>query len=234
MAHGDGVPVERGSCRLNLEHGPDAMTYQQLGFLQGLMSSWQPWNLIRDVPEEESWSLTACNTAEERWGLIRDLCNKHRGEAREIQGSWRYVSRPFPVEAKFFHPQYCHTLREAKQLNTWTGKGKPASGGKGGKAGGKRASASGGRSGEENAFLARDSTNPDSGYWLREATVVGLPELFAKCGHMATAKDLYEWWGSARVLVTKRLHGVSNPVRREAAQRRYKETGYWGHGHGRR
>jgi hypothetical protein len=49
--------------------------------------------------------------------------------AREIHGSWRYLSTPFPEEEKFFHPQYCKSKREAQQRTTW--KGKPSSGGKG-------------------------------------------------------------------------------------------------------
>ncbi len=226
-----------------LDNGPDAMSKEQLNFLFGMMGSWQPKNLIREVPERESRTLSACVTEAERWGLIRDLSNKHRGEAREIQGGWRYVSKPFPVEEKYFHAQYCHLPIEAKQRTTGASwKGKPASGGKGGKAAlpGKAGSTSsshgkGGQKGpvsdgEENTFLARDSENPAAGHWLREATVIGLPELFAKFGGIATATELYDWWGGARVLVHKRLHGTSDPARQEAAIRRFKETGKWGHG----
>ena len=87
-----------------LENGPDEMSNRQLGFLQYMMRTWQPSDLIREVPEQESRTLSACGTEEERWGLIRDLCNNHRGEVREIHGGWRYVSRPCPTEAKYFHP----------------------------------------------------------------------------------------------------------------------------------
>ena len=192
----------------------------------------EPGHLITEVPEEEGRTLSAAarNSLDARWGLIRDLCNKHRGEAREIHGGWRFVPRPFPVEEKYFHAQYCHTAFEAKLRTSW--KGKPAAGGKGGSSsssgvkGGQRAPVS---DGVENTFLARDHKAPE-GHWLREATVTGLPELFAKFGHEATAKELYEWWGSARVLVHKRVHGASHPARREAAVKRFKETGHWGHG----
>ena len=86
--------------------------------------------------------------------------------------------------------------------------------------------ASGGNEG--NTFLMRDDSG--AGHWLREATVTGLPELFASFGHLATAKELYEWWGQARVIVHKRLHGGTAPARREAARRRYDTTGCWGWG----
>ena len=86
--------------------------------------------------------------------------------------------------------------------------------------------ASGGN--EENTFLMRDDSG--AGHWLREATVTGLPELFSSFGHMATARDLYEWWGHARVIVNKRVHGKTHPARRENARRRYEETGYRGFG----
>ena len=65
-----------------------------------------------------------------------------------------------------------------------------------------------------------------AGHWRREATAVGLPELFSSFGHT----DLYEWWGHARAIVNQRVHGATNPARRENARRRYEETGYWGFG----
>ena len=58
------------------------------------------FSLVREVPEEESRSLTASSsqslTAEGRWCLIRDLCQKHGSEVREINVSWRYLYTPFP------------------------------------------------------------------------------------------------------------------------------------------
>ena len=99
------------------------------------------------------------------------------------------------------------------------GKGKPASGGKG----------EGKPANEENTFL---KPHYGGGHWLRMATVTGLPELFSSFGHLASARELYEWWGQARVIVHKRQHGASHPARREAARRRYAETGRWGFGWG--
>ena len=153
---------------------------------------------------------------------------------REINGSWRYLNTPFPTEDKYFHAQYCLTKEEAKKHTPWMGKpgskgkgaGTPGSKGKGaGKpaSGGKREPAQG-----DNTFLRHADSG--AGHWLREATVTGLPELFASFGHLATAKELYEWWGQARVIVHKRLHGGTAPARREAARRRYEATGWWGWG----
>ena len=84
--------------------------------------------------------------------------------------------------------------------------------------------ASGGN--EDNTFLMRDDSG--AGHWLREATVTGLPELFSFLGNMATARELYEWWGQARVIVHKRVHGATHPAQREAARRRYAAAGHWG------
>ena len=121
-----------------LDAGPDPMTGRQLGFQQDMLRDWKPQNLVLDLPMEECQSVTLDNssrslTAQEKWQLIKDLCQKHRGEVREINGSWRYLSPPFPTEDKFFHAQYCLTYEEAKMRTPWTGKGKgkPASGGKG-------------------------------------------------------------------------------------------------------
>ena len=107
---------------------------------------------------------------------------------------------------------------------------KPASGGKGaggpasdGKGEGKPANV-------DNTFFLFDAAK--RGHYELLATVIGLPELFQRFGHMATARELYEWWGHARVLVHKRVHGASNPPRREAARRRHRETGRWGWGPG--
>ena len=106
------------------------------------------------------------------------------------------------------------------------GKDKPATGGKGPGSASDGMPASGGK--EVNTFLKRDDSG--AGHWLREATVTGLPELFRSFGHLATARELYEWWGHARVIVHKRVHGGTDPARREAAMRRFAATGHWGWG----
>ena len=85
--------------------------------------------------------------------------------------------------------------RTGKPASGGKGAGKPASGGKGA---GKTAY-------EDNTSLSRDE---QAGHWLREATVIGLPELFSIFGHIATARELYEWWGQARAIVHKRVHGA--------------------------
>ena len=77
--------------------------------------------------------------------------------------------------------------------------------------------------------MARDDSGK-AGHWLREATVTGLPELLSNFGNMAIARELYEWWGQARVIVHKRVHGATNPARREAAYQRKAMTGRWGWG----
>ena len=57
--------------------------------------------------------------------------------------------------------------------------------------------------------------------------------LHKPCGEaMPWAKQYHEWWGQARVIVHRRVHGSSHPARREAARRRYEATGRWGWGPG--
>ena len=117
--HGDAGRVAVVGVRSQwiLHNGPDPMTERQLGCLFTMMESWEPSNLVREVPEEECRSLTAYGagyhdpssrslTAEERWGLIRDLCQKHRGEVREINGSWRFQWHTYPTEDRYLHAQY--------------------------------------------------------------------------------------------------------------------------------
>ena len=158
----------------------------------------EPCKLVMELPPQECQSVPGYDprrslTADEGWSLIKDLCAKHRGEVREINGGWHYVGTPWPTDKKFFHPQYCLSYKEAKQRIPWTGK--PAFGGKGaGKSasGGKGAgkSASDGKDAskqayEENTFLKRPHSG--AGHLERMATVTGLPELFFLFGHMATA-----------------------------------------------
>ena len=70
--------------------------------------TWEPANLVRELPEEECWPLTARNpgrslTAQERWRAIEDLCQTYRGEVCDITGSWSYRQTPVPAEDKYFH-----------------------------------------------------------------------------------------------------------------------------------
>ena len=51
-----------------LENGPYEMSTRQRGFLLGMMRSWEPRPLIREVPEQECRTLSAVDTEEERWG----------------------------------------------------------------------------------------------------------------------------------------------------------------------
>ena len=119
----------------------------------------------------------------------------------------------------------CWSLEEAKTRTHWVGKGKGKPATKGDRPGSASDGmpASGGNEVEGNTFLMRDDSG--AGHWLREATVIGLPELFASFGNIATAVGLYEWWGQARMIVHKRERGGSNPARKEAAWRRRRQTG---------
>ena len=71
-------------------------------------------------------------------------------------------------------------------------------------------------------------------HFLRRARVFALPELFAQLGDRFTAATLYEYYLAAQILVHKRAHGASAPVRQAAAQERFAQTGRYGFGSGRR
>ena len=74
------------------------MTHRQLGIFFKMMETWQPANLIRDVPEEEYRTLSAYYgrrslTEKERWSLPTILQIKDRsGAAHHREGKaglWR-------------------------------------------------------------------------------------------------------------------------------------------------
>ena len=74
--------------------------------------------------------------------------------------------------------------------------------------------------------------NDDNKHWRREARCYGLAEVFATFGDRYTAKQLYQYYLAAKILVHKREHGKSAPERVTAAQARHKATGRWGFGSG--
>ena len=117
----------------------------------------------------------------------------------------------------------------ARQLTPFTGKG-----------GRKEKGKKGGKKGEEdddgrwrqewnNTVVFAD---PDDArrHWRREARCFGLAELFHQFRDRYTAKQLYRFFTSCRILVHKRVHGKSAPERRAAAQMRYQTTGRYGFG----
>ena len=159
---------------------------------------------------------------------IKDLCQRHRGEVREISGEWAQVDSPFPEPAtgrKFFHTQFCLSDAGLKALHTLPQR------------------AAGERGGSWQAALANTFIRPASGggpasggdpsrHLLRQARVFGLPELFGNLGTQFTAKVIYEYYPTARNIVHKRLHGKQAQVRQAAAHQRKCKTGYYGHGRG--
>ena len=77
--------------------------------------------------------------------------------------------------------------------------------------------------------MVRAAGHDDTKHWMREAACFGLAEVFARFGDRYTTKQLYRYYLAARILVHKRVHGKSAPERTEAAQRRYRATGRYGH-----
>ena len=70
------------------------------------------------------------------------------------------------------------------------------------------------------------------GHWyVKKGITISLPASMM-LGSQFTAARLYRFWCQTQLLVVKRPHPWTNPVRREAARQRYQRTGYWGWGRG--
>ena len=111
------------------------------------------------------------------------------------------------------------------------GTGQPAAGGGGGK--GKPAVG-----GKGQLVLARGLPfesnilfwDEDGTWYYRTGKCVSLPHLFAKCGPLFTAAQLYKYYNLCRPIASKRPHAWCSPARQEAAFERYAATGRYGHG----
>ena len=180
-----------------------------------------------------SWPLAADATYEEKVQAIKDMCQRHRGEVREISGEWTQVDSPFPDpdigDTKFFHGQFCWIVEDQKALTPFMKKSK----GVGKAVKGKKAA--GERGGSWQAAVANTFIRPAPGgdpskHLLRQARVFGLPELFGNLGTQLTAKVIYEYYLTARIIVHKRLHGRQAQVKRAAAHQRKLKTGCYGFG----
>ena len=73
-----------------------------------------------------------------------------------------------------------------------------------------------------------DDTTSDTIHLRRHARCYGLAEVFAEFGSRYTAKQLYRYYRASRILVHKRIHGKSSPVRQAAAHQRHNTTGRYG------
>ena len=77
-----------------------------------------PEVLLSELPPDpsKSWPLAALATYQQQVQAIKDLCQRHRGEVREISGEWTQIDRPFPEPATggihFFHAQFFHSFHE--------------------------------------------------------------------------------------------------------------------------
>ena len=90
----------------------------------------------------------------------------------------------------------------------------------------------GARGGSWQAALANTFLQPAPGgdprkHMLRQARVFALPELFVELGVRFTARAIYEYYLSARIIVHKRVHGRGSLVRQGAAHERTRVTGYY-------
>ena len=199
--------------------GDPAFLNRNSGKLKVFMDQHRPEHLVAELPMDPSRPLAAVRD-EDAWTFMEDLVQNHHGELREISGEWQWQSTPFPEDRpEFFHHQFAFA-----KANPFSGKGwkQKGSQGKGGKvAAGTSATQ------PDNSVVMRDWADPHS-HWLRVAKVFGLADLFFKLGDTFTAKQLYMYYTSTRVIVYKRPHGRSAPERVEAAQRRYKNTGRYG------
>ena len=113
------------------------------------------------------------------WTFIRDLCQRHRGEVREVQGSgaWNPWEGPLPHEV--MNPQFSGSfIRVSGQMAM---------------------------AGALAGALATGSTTSTGEAEVRLAKVYGLADLFYKFGAKYTAAELYSYYTSCKVIAKKRV-----------------------------
>ena len=85
--------------------GVKQFSHKQLGFQKWLCGSegsdaaMAPEALLQDFPPDPSGDgrpLAASALKSTKIQYIKDLCQRHRGEVREIKGEWTEVDSPFP------------------------------------------------------------------------------------------------------------------------------------------
>ena len=174
--HGSSILLATGG------NGVKAFTDMQLGHQLWLCGSEVPGKhlppmapevLLSELPPDpsKSWPLAALATYQQQVQAIKDLCQRHRGEVREISGEWTQIDRPFPEPATggihFFHAQFCLSAEGQRALTLLQ--------------------LAGARGGSWQAALANTFLQPAPGgdprkHMLRQARVFALPELFAELG----------------------------------------------------
>ena len=190
--------------------------------------------------------------------LIKHLFKKHEGDIIELEGEWVPMRGDPPTSGPKIHPQFAaseaqwHEMRAMRQSQGKdTGKGarsgsKSADGDKGRMSGGKgsksaygdKGSTSGGGGKGSKSATGDQSTRvlsfhegvpPGYDFAFRQAWVLTLPTLFWRLSHLFTARDLYSFSCSCRVLANRREHQWTTPVRAAAASYRMATYGHWGH-----
>ena len=219
---------------------------------EGTLEGTRLTKLIQDFPKDPSghhekppggWPLAAWETQNT---FLKDLMERHRGEVREIEGTWVLVQTPFPnrwsedAEARtealsWFCEQFCNEPESAWSLNSFrkgAGKEKGISTVAKGLNKGKAGKSGHWRQNLANRVVRPTTDNSDSAHLRRQAKCFNLAMVFKNCGGDYTAKELYEWYCAQEIIATKRSHGTSNPVRRFATLQRKAETGHYGFGKG--
>ena len=170
-----------------------------------------PEVLLSELPPDpsKSWPLAALATYQQQVQAIKDLCQRHRGEVREISGEWTQIDRPFPEPATggihFFHAQFCLSAEGQRALTLLQ--------------------LAGARGGSWQAALANTFLQPAPGGVSLRCRSCSL-----SWGAEFTAKAIYEYYLAARIIVHKRVHGCGSLVRQRAAHERTRVTGYYGFG----
>ena len=153
--------------------------------------------LVSDVPEDPSQRaalLAPGNLLQispyfistwDKWGYIKDLVARHRGELRESRGLWVRQKTPFPQDECYFHPQF--NLRDKSGgLGPLPPSDNPPW-----------------EPGLVNTVLRKGPPEKEDCYYLRCAKIFGLMDLFSAWGHEYTAKELYAYYMSCRIFAHK-------------------------------
>jgi uncharacterized protein YukE len=168
-------------------------------YIQDNPETFQP--LLLRVPHNHHTGLPP-TTPEEAMYAVTQLIRMHKGEVRLVSGEWTRYPGPCPTQndadhGHLHHAHYIHDDEIIQQINSRTTPPTPPQG---------RTTIS---TPTEflTAVLAKDPLEPDHYHLRRSGHAWTLDSLFTMLGHRCTAEDLYRYYLTLPVLLTKSQRG---------------------------
>ena len=176
------------------------------------------WRMWAEMPHSDTAGQTVETKDVSKDELLSDLIKKHRGECREVRGTWEPV--PSSVQGAFIVSFQLASDKQSEmdiQNNIGRGRYKCMY-----------------KQQLLDSNIATTLWSCIHGDWyVREAHVVTLAQLFLKMGPHFTCREIYWWYCNCSILVRKRIsreRKTENFERRKgAAQYRKATTGRYGH-----